>query len=201
MILKQAVLHHQNWKITHIWLGIFEYRGRYWMIFLIKSLLMVSRYILEINIVLLNKLYSLLITMDAHRLWIGAVTWSLSSLVCRVLSTPLQMKIQCIDRNASNGHRWIPFTKASNAELWCFVTCTPGRVIAQHVELLMVERHEHLIFLDGRDVVDLFNKLRPGDVFIRGWDGAPLVQVMVFAWSMLSSFLSQLFLIGSCVTG
>ena len=27
----------------------------------------------------------------------------------------------------STGHRWIPLTKASDAELWCFLWCTPEK--------------------------------------------------------------------------
>ena len=32
------------------------------------------------------------------------------------------------------GHRWIPLTKASDAELWCFLWATPGQTVEQTLE-------------------------------------------------------------------
>ena len=32
------------------------------------------------------------------------------------------------------GHRWIPPTKASNAELWCFLWFAPGQTVEQTIE-------------------------------------------------------------------
>ena len=32
------------------------------------------------------------------------------------------------------GHRWIPVTKASNAELWCFLWFTPEQTVAQTID-------------------------------------------------------------------
>ena len=34
----------------------------------------------------------------------------------------------------SNGHRWIPLTKASGAELWCFLVTAPEQTAEQTIE-------------------------------------------------------------------
>ena len=34
----------------------------------------------------------------------------------------------------STGHRWIPLTKASDAELWCFLWSSPARTVEQAIE-------------------------------------------------------------------
>ena len=34
----------------------------------------------------------------------------------------------------STGHRWIPLTKASDAELWCFLWSAPEQTIEQTIE-------------------------------------------------------------------
>ena len=33
----------------------------------------------------------------------------------------------------STGHRWIPLTKASNAELWCFLRSVPEQMVEQSI--------------------------------------------------------------------
>ena len=35
----------------------------------------------------------------------------------------------------STSHQWIPLTKVSDAELWCFIWCVPEQTIAQTVEM------------------------------------------------------------------
>ena len=37
-------------------------------------------------------------------------------------------------RGESNGHRWIPLTKASGAELWCFLWSAPDETVEQTFE-------------------------------------------------------------------
>ena len=37
----------------------------------------------------------------------------------------------------SFGHRWIPLTKGSDAELWCFL-CSPGQTVEQTEEVLVI---------------------------------------------------------------
>ena len=34
----------------------------------------------------------------------------------------------------NNGHRWIPLTKASDAELWCFLWSAPEQTVEQTIE-------------------------------------------------------------------
>ena len=34
----------------------------------------------------------------------------------------------------STGHRWIPHTKSSDAELWCFLWCAPEQTLEQTSE-------------------------------------------------------------------
>ena len=38
----------------------------------------------------------------------------------------------------STGHRWIPLTKASDAELWCFLWSTPEQTVKQAIEMLVI---------------------------------------------------------------
>ena len=38
----------------------------------------------------------------------------------------------------STGHRWIPLTKASDAEPWCFLWCAPQQTVEQRVELPVI---------------------------------------------------------------
>ena len=38
----------------------------------------------------------------------------------------------------STGHRWIPFTKASDAELWCFLWSAPEQMFQQKIETLVI---------------------------------------------------------------
>ena len=38
----------------------------------------------------------------------------------------------------STGRRWIPFTKASNAGLWCFLKCAPEQMAEQTGEMLVI---------------------------------------------------------------
>ena len=38
----------------------------------------------------------------------------------------------------STGHRWIPLTKTSNAELWCFLWCAPEQKAEQTVQVLVI---------------------------------------------------------------
>ena len=38
----------------------------------------------------------------------------------------------------STGHRWIPLTKASEMELWCFLWCAPEQTAEQTVEMLVI---------------------------------------------------------------
>ena len=38
----------------------------------------------------------------------------------------------------STGHRWIPLTKASDAELWCFLWLAPEQTVEQTVEKPMI---------------------------------------------------------------
>ena len=36
------------------------------------------------------------------------------------------------------GHRWIPFTKASDVELWCILSSAPEQTLEQTIERLMI---------------------------------------------------------------
>ena len=38
----------------------------------------------------------------------------------------------------STGHRWIPLTKASDVELWCFVWCAPEQTVKQTIDTPMI---------------------------------------------------------------
>ena len=38
----------------------------------------------------------------------------------------------------STGHRWIPLTKASSAELWCFLLSTPEQTVGQTIGMLVI---------------------------------------------------------------
>ena len=38
----------------------------------------------------------------------------------------------------STGHRWIPLTKASDAELCCFLWCAPEQKVEQTFEMLVI---------------------------------------------------------------
>ena len=35
-------------------------------------------------------------------------------------------------------HRWIPHTKARDAELWCFIWSEPGRTVDQTMDMLVI---------------------------------------------------------------
>ena len=43
----------------------------------------------------------------------------------------------------STGHRWIPLTKPSQAEIWCFLLCAPEQTVKQTVELLVISLRRH----------------------------------------------------------
>ena len=36
------------------------------------------------------------------------------------------------------GHRWIPLTKASDAELWCFLWSTPQQTVEQTIKMPVI---------------------------------------------------------------
>ena len=38
----------------------------------------------------------------------------------------------------STGHRWIPLTKASYVELWCFIWSAPEETVQQRIEILVI---------------------------------------------------------------
>ena len=38
----------------------------------------------------------------------------------------------------STGHQWIPLTKASDTELWCFLWSAPERTVEQTIETLVI---------------------------------------------------------------
>ena len=38
----------------------------------------------------------------------------------------------------SNGHQWIPFTKASDAEVWGFLWCAPEQTAEQTVQIPVI---------------------------------------------------------------
>ena len=38
----------------------------------------------------------------------------------------------------STGHRWIPLTKASDAELWCFLSSSPEQTVEQTLEIQVI---------------------------------------------------------------
>ena len=41
-------------------------------------------------------------------------------------------------RGESTGHRWIPLTKASDAELICFLSFAPGQTIEQTIKMFVI---------------------------------------------------------------
>ena len=41
-------------------------------------------------------------------------------------------------RGETTGHRWIPLTKASDAEHWYFLWCAPEQIAEQTVQLLVI---------------------------------------------------------------
>ena len=41
-------------------------------------------------------------------------------------------------RGESTGHRWIPLTKASDAELWCTLWSAPEQTFEQSMEMLLI---------------------------------------------------------------
>ena len=43
--------------------------------------------------------------------------------------------ITCTLRGKFAGPRWIPLTKASNMELWCFLCCQPEQAVEQTIDL------------------------------------------------------------------
>ena len=43
-------------------------------------------------------------------------------------------RVNGILRGEFTGHRWIPLTKASDAEIWCFVWSAPEQTVEQIIE-------------------------------------------------------------------
>ena len=41
----------------------------------------------------------------------------------------------------STGHRWIPLTKTSDAELWCFLWSVPEQTVEQTIDASDLKRH------------------------------------------------------------
>ena len=57
------------------------------------------------------------------------------------------------------GHRWIPFTKASDSELWCFIWCAPwinGRVNNREAGDLRRHRHHYDVTVMLTDTICKF---------------------------------------------
>ena len=48
-------------------------------------------------------------------------------------------------RGESTGHRWIPLTEASDAELWCFIWLAPEQMAEQTVKILVIRDTMELI--------------------------------------------------------
>ena len=44
------------------------------------------------------------------------------------------------------GHRWIPLTKASDAELWCFLWCAPEQTVVQQSRCWWFEMQLHSLW-------------------------------------------------------
>ena len=38
----------------------------------------------------------------------------------------------------STGHRWIPLTEASDAELWCFLWSSPEQIVENTIKMLVI---------------------------------------------------------------
>ena len=47
-----------------------------------------------------------------------------------------------------SGHRWVPLTKASDAELWCFLWSAPEQTVEQTIENLVISDAIALIISD-----------------------------------------------------
>ena len=45
------------------------------------------------------------------------------------------------------GHRWIPLTKASDLELWCFIWSAPEETVQQTIEMLVIWDTVELIMM------------------------------------------------------
>ena len=107
----------------------------------------------------------------------------------------------------STGHRWIPLTKAGDAELWCFLwSAPPEQTVQQAIETLVIWGAIELIMtslqcgvlLDWhpQTVCFMFNKVRPYDAYIRQQIKPYLVPIMA-----QGNKLCHLFHIRLIVTG
>ena len=47
-------------------------------------------------------------------------------------------RVTVSSRGESTGHRWILLTKASDAELWCFLWSTPEQTVEQTIDTLVI---------------------------------------------------------------
>ena len=75
----------------------------------------------------------------------------------------------------STGHQWIPLTKASDMELWCFLWSTPEQTVEQTIKMLVIW-----------DAIALIQK------FKIHYD----VTVMYLEWSVLKHFMISNLMIG-----
>ena len=79
----------------------------------------------------------------------------------------------------SNGHRWIPITKASDAELWCFFRSTPeGRLSKQSLGWDLRCHRAHY-------GVAVMNERRPSDQ-IKYWFGLFKSDYSILFWHSIS---------------
>ena len=54
----------------------------------------------------------------------------------------------------TTGHRWIPFTKASDAVLWCFRWSAPEQTVDQTIDLRRYRTHYDVSVMNMMDMVD-----------------------------------------------
>ena len=72
----------------------------------------------------------------------------------------------------STGHRWIPLTKASNAELWCFLWSLPVQTVGQAIETPMIWDIIVLTLMSSRHgwiIISTYIIENKSSVGIRAW--------------------------------
>ena len=96
-------------------------------------------------------------------------------------------------RGESTGHRWIPLTKASDAELWCFLLCTPEQTVGQTVYLpvlcdatkMSMWRH-----YDGFDLIPVILLIDSGSCHCHRGNHCTVPEAMMQPWQAWYTYVT-----------
>ena len=91
------------------------------------------------------------------------------------------------------GHLWIPFTKASDAGLWCLLWSSPGQTVEYTMETLMVETRSCSLWRHCNDMACLVKSKW------EKWINVDYQSQMIKIQKGIYIYLKQIFVSSRCV--